>query len=290
MSKVKVLVLGSTGMVGHVLAARFREFPLTFEVVTTARIKIQGFAEIALEASDFGALANFLDAVKPDVCINAIGILNRAADELEISEKLNTKLPLFLSEMGIEMGFQLIHISTDCVFSGRRGGYIEINVPDAADNYGLTKNGGEGIDPKHLVIRTSLIGPEIRPQAIGLFHWFTNQTGEVDGYQNVIWSGVTTLVLADAIIDAIKNQYSGLVHLVNNETISKLALIQLMHQYFPNRRRQIVPTPIPVSNKSLISTRKDITFQVPSYEQMMAELRNWMELHPENYQVYLQRV
>jgi dTDP-4-dehydrorhamnose reductase len=135
-----------------------------------------------------------------------------------------------------------------------------------------------------------VIGPEIRPQAIGLFHWFTNQTGEVSGYQNVIWSGVTTLALADAIMDAINNKTSGLVHLVNNDTISKLALITLIDQHFPSRKRRVIPNPIPFSNKSLISTRKDSTFKVPSYEQMLADLRKWMELYPEDYLEYLQRV
>ena len=290
MKKVKVLVLGASGMLGHVLAMRLREFSEAFEVVTAARNNTYGNPDISLDATDFNDLSSALDVIKPDVCINATGVLNRAADDLDVSQKLNTQLPYFLSEMGIKQGFRLIHISTDCVFSGSRGGYIESDRPDATDNYGLTKIGGEGIDPKHLVIRTSVIGPEIRPQAIGLFHWFTNQTGEVSGYQNVIWSGVTTLALADAITRAIHHNTNGLIHLVNNQTISKLALIQLINQYFPNRNRQIIPTPIPVSNKSLISTRKDSTFKVPSYEQMLADLRKWMELHPEDYLEYLQRV
>jgi len=290
MKKVKVFVLGASGMVGHLLAMRLREFPDAFEVVTAARNNTYGNPDISLDATDFNDLNSALDIIKPDVCINAIGVLNRAADELEISQKLNTQLPLFLSDMGRKQGFRLIHISTDCVFSGSLGGYIESDRPDATDNYGLTKIGGEGIDPKHLVIRTSVIGPEIRPQAIGLFHWFTNQTGEVSGYQNVIWSGVTTLALADAIMDAINNKTSGLVHLVNNDTISKLALITLIDQHFPSRKRRVIPNPIPFSNKSLISTRKDSTFKVPSYEQMLADLRKWMELHPEDYLEYLQRV
>ncbi|MEY4861263.1 MAG: hypothetical protein RL059_962 [Bacteroidota bacterium] len=290
MNKVKVFVLGASGMVGHLLAMRLREFSDAFEVVTAARNNTYGNPDISLDATDFNDLSSALDSIKPDVCINAIGVLNRGADDLDVSQKLNTQLPLFLSDMGRKQGFRLMHISTDCVFSGSRGGYIESDRPDATDNYGLTKIGGERIDPKHLVIRTSVIGPEIRPQAIGLFNWFTNQTGEVSGYQNVIWSGVTTLALADAIMDAIKNKSSGLVHLVNNDNISKLALITLIDQHFPNRIRHVIPNPIPFSNKSLISTRKDSTFKVPSYEQMLADLRRWMELHPEWYLEYLQRV
>jgi dTDP-4-dehydrorhamnose reductase len=290
MKKVKVLVLGASGMVGHVLATRLREFPESYEVITAARSKNSGNPDMVLDAINFNDLRSAIELIKPDICVNAIGVLNRAADELEIAHQLNSQLPLFLSEIGIKMGYRFIHISTDCVFCGRKGGYIESDFPDAKSNYGQSKIGGEGIHPDHLVIRTSVIGPEIRPQAIGLFHWFTNQSGEVSGYQHVIWSGVTTLTLSDAIMDAIGHKTRGLVHLVNNQPISKLVLIQLIHQYFPNKKRQIIPTPIPVSDKSLISTRKDITFCVPSYEHMMSELRQWMELHPENYQVYLQRV
>jgi dTDP-4-dehydrorhamnose reductase len=290
MKKVKVLVLGVSGMVGHVLATRLREFPESYEVISAARSKNFGNPDIVLDATNSNDVLSTLELINPDVCINAIGVLNHAADELEIAHQLNTQLPLFLSELGKKMGFQLIHISTDCVFSGSKGGYIESDLPDATSNYGQTKIGGEGIDSDHLVIRTSVIGPEIRPQAIGLFHWFTSQSGEVSGYQHVIWSGVTTLTLSDAIMDAIHHKTCGLVHLVNNQPISKLALIQLIHQYFPNKKRQIIPTTIPVSDKSLISTRKDITYKVPSYEHMMAALRQWMELHPENYQPYLQRV
>jgi dTDP-4-dehydrorhamnose reductase len=287
MKKVKVLVLGATGMVGHVLSNRLHEFPELYEVITAARSTNSGNPDIVLDAINFNDLRSALELIKPDVCINAIGVLNRAADELEIAYQINTQLPILLSELGKNMGFQLIHISTDCVFSGSRGGYVESDSPDAIDNYGLTKIGGEDIDSDHLVIRTSLIGPEIRSQAIGLFHWFTSQSGEVSGYQHVVWTGVTTLALADAIMEVIHHKTRGLVHLVNNQPISKLALIQLIHQYFPNKKRQIIPTPIPVSDKSLINTRKDVTFQVPSYEHMMAALRQWMELHPENYQAYL---
>jgi dTDP-4-dehydrorhamnose reductase len=290
MKKVKVLVLGASGMVGHLLATRLGEFTESYEVITAVRSKNSWNPDIVLDATNSNDVLSAIEFIKPDVCVNAIGILNRAADEMEIAHQLNTQLPLLLSKLGKNMGFQLIHISTDCVFSGSNGGYLESDFPDAKSNYGLSKIGGEGIDPDHLVIRTSVIGPEIRPQATGLFHWFTSQSGEVSGYQNVIWSGVTTLTLSDAIMDAIHHKTCGLVHLVNNQPISKLALIQLIHQYFPNKNRQIIPTPIPVSDKSLISTRKDVTFHVPSYENMMAALRQWMELQPDNYQAYLQRV
>ena len=287
MKKTKVLVLGASGMVGHVLAVRLKEFPEEFEVITASRSQTNGHSDFVVDAANFNELRSLLELINPDVCINAIGVLNRAADDLEISQKLNTELPLFLSNIGIERSFQLIHISTDCVFSGKRGNYSEIDTPDAHDNYGLTKIAGEQIDPRHLVIRTSVIGPEIRPQAIGLFHWFTSQEGAVMGYENVIWTGVTTLTLADAIIHAIANNTQGLLQLVNNNSISKWALIELIHSHFPNKIRVISSTSIPVSNKSLMNTRDDWKFEVPPYAQMITELRNWMERYPTLYGLYL---
>jgi len=289
MKKTKVVVLGASGMVGHVLALRLREFPEEFEVFTASRNQATGHSDFMVDAANFSDLESVLELIKPDVCINAIGVLNRAPDDLEISQKLNTDLPIYLSMMGIERSFQLIHISTDCVFSGKRGNYSEMDTPDAHDNYGLTKIAGEQIDPGHLVIRTSLIGPEIRPQAIGLFHWFTSQEGEVMGYKNVIWTGVTTLTLSDAIIHAIANNTQGLLQLVNNNSISKWALIEMIHSHFPNKTRVITPTSIPVSNKSLLNTREDWTCEVPTYAQMITELRNWMEKYPAEYGHYLTR-
>ena len=287
MNKTKVLVLGASGMVGHVLTLRLNEFPEEFEVITASRNPTNGHSDFVVDAANFNELRSLLELIKPDVCINAIGVLNRAADDLEISQKLNTELPLFLSNLGIERSFQLIHISTDCVFSGKRGNYSEMDRPDAHDNYGLTKIAGERIDPRHLVIRTSVIGPEIRSQAIGLFHWFTSQEGAVIGYGNVIWTGVTTLTLADSIIHAIANNTQGLLQLVNNKSISKWALIELIHSQFPNKTRVISSTSIPVSNKSLLNTRDDWKFEVPSYAQMITELRNWMERYPSIYGFYL---
>ena len=287
MKKAKVLVLGSSGMVGHVLALRLKEFTEEFEVFTASRSQTNGHSDFLVDVANFNELRSLLELINPDVCINAIGVLNLAADDLEISQKLNTELPLFLSNMGIERSFQLIHISTDCVFSGKRGNYSEMDTPDAHDNYGLTKIEGERINPIHLVIRTSVIGPEIRPQAVGLFHWFTSQEGAVMGYEKVIWTGVTTLTLADAMIHAIANNTQGLLQLVNNNSISKWALIELIHSHFPNKTRVITSTSIPVSNKSLLNTREDWKFEVPSYAQMITELRNWMEKYPAVYGFYL---
>jgi len=287
--KTKVLVFGASGMVGHVLVSRLREYGTEFEVVTAGRDADSVLPDLILDASDFNAVEEAITRIKPVICVNAIGVLNKSTEEVERLKKLNADLPIFLSALGQKLGFRLIHISTDCVFSGKQGNHQEHELPDARDPYGLTKSEGEKISAEHLVIRTSVIGPEIRPQGIGLFHWFTQQDGDVTGYTHVIWTGVTTLTLADAIIHAIKHNTAGLLHLVNNQSISKRDLLTLIQEKFPSKIRNIVPMDIPVSNKSLINTRTYWTFEVPPYAQMIVELRNWMEKYPAVYGHYLTR-
>lgn len=289
MRKINVLILGASGMVGHVAASRLKEFSNQFSVVTVARNSNYINADYILDVTDFTKLEKVIEHVEPDVVINAVGVLNLAADDLKLSVKLNSELPIFLSKLGKKNAFQFIHISTDCVFSGSRGDYKESDIPDAVDNYGITKIGGELIDPEHLVLRTSVIGPEIRPQAIGLFNWFLNQEGVVPGYENVIWSGVTSLALADALKHAMLHRTKGLLHLVNNQNISKGNLLELIHQCFPNNNRQVFLTPVPVSNKSLLNSRKDVPYKVPIYNLMLVQLRNWMETYPEKYFNFLYR-
>lgn len=283
----KVLILGATGMLGHVVAMRLAEFSEKYELITVARDRVVCNPVHFLDVTDFEALFSLLEIIKPDVVINAVGILNRGFEDPKLPQIINAALPVFLSELGRTLTFQLIHISTDCVFSGSRGNYLETDTPDAQDIYGLSKAQGERIHAEHLVIRTSVIGPEIRRQPIGLFHWFTSQEGEVAGYDQVFWTGVTTVALADAIMTAIENKTNGLLHLVNNQSISKRDLLEMMHRHFPNKIRQIIPVSAPISNKSLVNTRTDFPYSMPSYEAMLRELRTWMERHPQKYGHYL---
>ena len=289
MGTKRILILGASGMLGHVLAYRLREFGEKFDIITIARNSQYIIPDMELDLFDFSGLRKSIEQINPDICINAVGVLNKAADNIQISKKLNSELPIFLSALGNEKKFRLVHISTDCVFSGRKGNYTEIDVPDAVDNYGVTKIQGENIDANHLVIRTSIIGPEIRPHGIGLFHWFLNQEGVVKGYENVIWSGITTLALADALIQIIQKDLKGLLHLVNNMSISKRELLNLIQENFTNKKRIIVGVSKPISNKTLLNTRQDCDLGLPDYSNMISDLRSWMETYPDTYLEYLKK-
>ena len=133
------------------------------------------------------------------------------------------------------VGAKLIHISTDCVFSGRQGMYADNDFRDADDIYGRSKALGEIFSDKDLTIRTSIIGPELKRYGEGLFHWFMSQRERVNGYTKVFWSGVTTLELAKAIEYSLDNDVTGLFQLSNGVRISKYDLLVLFNEIFKRK-------------------------------------------------------
>ncbi|MCG3055850.1 sugar nucleotide-binding protein, partial [Escherichia coli] len=127
---------------------------------------------------------------------------------------------------------KLIHISTDCVFLGDKGNYTESDAPDGTSIYAQSKQLGEIISDKHLTVRTSIIGPELKTDGIGLFLWFMKQTGKIKGYKRALWNRVTTIELAKAIEVFIQQDVTGLYHLATEPKISKFDLLQLMKEVF----------------------------------------------------------
>ena len=186
-----------------------------------------------------------------------------------------------------DMNTKVIHISSDCVFSGNKGHYKESSQPDAESYYGKTKALGELLDgEKSLTFRTSIVGPELKDDGIGLFHWFMSQKGPVNGFTEVIWSGVTTLELAKSIHSAIEQELTGLYHLVNNQVISKHDLLCLFNQYMNNNKTIIHENGSFANDKSLEDTRLELLHLIPSYEVMVQELAKWMKEHIEIYRKY----
>lgn len=237
-----------------------------------------------------GDAANKQDVVKVlksdtyDVVVNCLGVLNQAVDS-KLSEGIyvNSVLPHFLAE---NVGSaKLIHISTDCVFDGEKGQYIESDIPNARSMYGRSKALGEINDVVNLTIRTSIVGPELKDNGIGLFHWFMHQDN-VKGYSKVKWSGVTTLELAKAVELLSQANLTGLYHLVNNETITKFELLQLFNCYCRRKKAIIIPDDTIVNDKSLIDTRRKLPVKIPSYEDMVKEMGEWIAQNKEFYRQY----
>ncbi|WP_462405304.1 dTDP-4-dehydrorhamnose reductase family protein [Gracilibacillus sp. Marseille-QA3620] len=272
---MKILILGGDGMAGHVAAAYFMGLS-DYEVQRTTRRRASKDS-VQCDALDFDHVGSILSDWRPDFVINAIGILNQGVDRsLYEGITLNSLLPHFLARELDKYGGKLIHISTDCIFSGTKGGYTEDSPADGLSLYAKTKALGELNETNHLTIRTSIIGPEKKQDGIGLLNWFLKQKGTIYGYTNVWWNGVTTIELAKFIHYAIENELNGLCHLHAPEKVNKYQLLMLFQEFLLKDDVNIRPDGEMVSDKTLISTRKDIVYTVPSYQAMMAELCEWM--------------
>ncbi|KPL58836.1 dTDP-4-dehydrorhamnose reductase family protein [Rossellomorea vietnamensis] len=270
---MKILVLGGQGMAGHVIVDHMRR--CGHEVLYT--IRNQDLEGIQLDVRDLERVKIVLLETKPDIVINATGLLNEnAATHVMESIQVNSLLPHALIEMLSGFNGKLIHISTDCVFSGEKGKYTEQDIKDGTNIYSKSKSLGEVEADPHLTVRTSIIGPELKKNGIGLLHWFLQQKGRIEGYQNVFWNGVTTLELAKAIESLISHKVSGLYHLSNDQKISKYDLLLLIKETFSHEGVDIEPVSEPVHDKTLVHTRTDFKYPVPSYKEMLIELRDWM--------------
>jgi len=246
---------------------------------------------IVQDAGDFRSLEEVLKKNSWDAVINCIGILNQfAADNPSAAIRINSELPRFLAAKGEQYGYKLIHMSTDCVFAGNTGPYTEKSIPDGKTPYDVTKAHGEINDEKNLTFRCSIIGPDLNPQGIGLLNWFLQQPGPVKGFSRAIWTGVTTLELAKAMEAALQQNLGGLYHLVNNCVIPKFDLLTLFNEIFRNGAVSIEPVTQPILDKTLICTRNDFDYCVPSYRQMMNELNEWMKVRKILYPHYYEPV
>ncbi len=238
----KVLVLGASGMLGHKLiqrfASRFETHGSVHTSVSPWLSRLFTSESVSLhyaDALDLGGIANTIAVVDPDVVVNAIGVVKQSenANDTERSMAINAHFPSRLADVCAEADCRLILISTDCVFSGDRGFYSETDAPDPVDTYGRTKLLGEVEGEQILTIRTSMIGRELLSSR-GLIEWFlSNRGSEVRGFSRAIFSGLTTIALADLLADVIEKHPSlrGLYH-VAGEPIDKYRLLMLVRDAY----------------------------------------------------------
>lgn len=282
---MKLLILGGTGMAGHTISIYFKE--AGHDVTAFSRSKVDYCKNVNGDITDFDNLKKLINEGQYDAIINAIGILNQnAEDHKSNAVLLNSYLPHFLSDTTKEMKTRVVHMSTDCVFSGKTGGYSETSFRDGETFYDRSKALGELENNKDLTFRNSIIGPDMSERGIGLFNWFMKQEGQINGFTKAIWTGVTTLTLAKAMEQALKENLTGLYNLVNNETINKYELLKLFNKYMKDDQIEILPSDNLSLDKSLINNRTDFSFKVPSYEAMVAEMKEWIDNHKDLYPHY----
>jgi len=241
-----------------------------------ARLHSQVIPEVDVESLD--ALTRLFANVQPAVVINCIGLVKQlaAADEPLFAIPTNALLPHRLAQLCKVAGARLIHVSTDCVFSGKQGGYREEDFADAYDLYGRSKFLGEVTYPHTITLRTSIIGHELRGSH-GLINWFLSQQGRIRGYTKAIFSGLPTVELARVIQDFLLPQTAlhGLYH-VSAEPIDKYSLLQMVAREY-NKTIEIVADEKVAIDRSLDSTRfRNATgYSPPPWPELVARMREF---------------
>jgi dTDP-4-dehydrorhamnose reductase len=282
---MKILVLGATGMAGHTVALYFKE--KGYNVVSFSRTPFLFCENIIGDVFETEKFKSILIRENFDVVINCIGILNQDAVNYPTKAVfLNSYLPHFIVDILKNSKTKLIHMSTDCVFAGNSGPYFEASFCDGTTFYDRTKALGEVNDTKNLTFRNSIIGPDMQQHGIGLFNWFMQQRGPINGFTGAIWTGVTTLTLAKAMEKAIEQDLCGLYNLVNDQSISKYELLQLFNKEFCDSEVTINMQDKFQLDKSLKNTRNDFLFEVPPYDQMIKEMYDWIVKHKNLYPNY----
>lgn len=285
---MNIVVLGSTGMAGH-MVARYIEMQGN-TVYRVSRSENNSLYSKAIDVLETPEMLKYIDSVNADIIVNCIGLLQKSCEARpDLAIYINSYFPHLLEEHFKNSSTKIIHLSTDCVFSGLRGGYVEDDIPDGRTMYDRSKALGEINNNKDLTFRMSIIGPDPDLKGSGLFNWFMQQTGTINGYANVIWNGITTLELAEAITAAIHTDLTGIYQLVPNDAISKYQLLLLIKNSF-GRDVMINRDSSVIANKSLKNTRTDFVYRVKSYPEQIQNLKLWIEknqdLYPQFYYTY----
>ena len=289
---MKILILGGDGMIGHkmaqVLSVQNHEIFISVRENKDLTLKrISPKAKVFFNDFLKDSILDFLDKVNPDVIINAIGITIRrgAAENISDTIYLNSLFPHQISSWALASKKRLIHFSTDCVFSGSEGSYLEDATPNALDYYGKTKGLGEINSKSSLTIRSSMIGPELYNKT-ELFEWIiNNKEKEINGFSRVMYSGVTTVYMAKLVADLIDNHknLSGIYN-VASKPISKFELLHLINDNF-DLGLIINDDKTVISNKTLNTSKieKEIGLKPPSWDELIFELKkdymNFIDLY-----------
>jgi len=289
---MRVLIFGGTGMLGHKV---WQEFNHRFDTWVTIRGSIESWQHLPfflpekvienVETSSRESIINALNQVQPEVVVNCIGIVKKLKEsESPVSAiTINALLPHWLAELCQERGIRLIHISTDCVFSGKAGKYSENDPPDPYDLYGRTKLLGEVIEGECLTLRTSIIGRELK-RTVGLLEWFLSQRGKtIQGYRYAIFSGFITSELAFILADIVANhpELHGLYH-ISSDPINKYDLLNVIKEAL-NIEIVINEYSGFFVDRSLNSgkIRKILKYQPPTWQEMVQRLAPEVEQYEE---------
>jgi dTDP-4-dehydrorhamnose reductase len=284
---MRVLVLGITGMLGN---AMFRYLSQNggYEVYgsargESARRKFGGDAlariVTGIDVENHDALVNLFNIVKPQIVVNCVGLIKQlaAADDPLSAIPINSMLPHRLAALCKLTEARLIHISTDCVFSGEKGNYLESDVSDAKDLYGRSKYLGEVTNASAVTLRTSIIGHEMDDGAQALLGWFLSQEASANGFTRAIFSGLPTVELAHVIGDIVipRSDLSGLYH-VAAKPISKFDLLTTIAKVY-GKQIEIKACDQPTIDRSLDASRFNAVtgYRPPEWQELITRMFNF---------------
>jgi dTDP-4-dehydrorhamnose reductase len=281
----RLLVLGASGLLGRsvaLVAAKRRDIDLHLVVGQGQAPSVSRATTHRLDLRDTDATSAFLNKFRPDYVINCAGIVKSICKDGYQAALINTVLPHLVAGSIHSWNGRLVHVSTDCVFSGERGRYSESDLPDPVDLYGRTKLAGEVIAPPNLTVRTSFIGLE-STDTKGLLAWFLMQKGTVRGFRKAIWSGLTTDALAESLVAlSDRRDVTGLLHLAG-QPIDKFRLLALAAEVFEKDDVRLEPVDEPCCDRSLVSQRlESLGVRVPPIREMLETLRRSENCHAES--------
>jgi dTDP-4-dehydrorhamnose reductase len=282
---MKFFICGCNGMAGHTISIYLQEQGhdvYGFDLKESPYIK-----SFAGNAFDTETITKVIKDGNFDSVINCIGILNQFAEQNHaLASYINSYFPHYLAHITEDTDTQVIQMSTDCVFSGNKGNYVEDDLRDNTTFYGRSKALGELEDEKNVTFRDSIVGPDTNAKGPSLLNWFMAQLGPINGFTNRMWTGLTTLELAKAMEMASQERFHGLVNLVPDHSISKYDLVSLFNHYLRNDSVTINPIEGTPSDLSLKRTNFDFSFIVSDYETMVKEMTDWIFTHKKLYPHY----
>lgn len=268
---MKITVFGSKGMAGHMIVAYLRQQGHDVTALDRSHVDVENPKEVHA----------MLRGVDADFVVNCIGLLVKASnDRPDRAALINAWFPHALEQHFKYTATGVIHLSTDCVFDGDKGNYVETDIHTETNSYGRSKSLGEINNNKDITFRMSIIGPELK-DGTGLLEWIRNNPNQdLTGWNNAWWNGITTLQLAKCINQYINDPIvTGVYHLVNNRVrITKYNLLVLIDHIY-NLGKNITPAagPKPV-NKILVDTRDEIDWAIADYPTQLEELRDFNPL------------
>ena len=281
---MKLLIIGSGGMLGHMLTLYLKE--QGYECCDVSKLHKCTEDTDCIDVLNFNVFSEYLFKGNFDVVINCAAMLVKASEENKVEAiKLNSLFPHWLERYYEKSNTRVIQVGTAGVYYGDNAPYFENSRHDTTNFYGQTKSLGELNNSKDLTVRSDYWGPDRRPEGVGLFNWALIQKKQVSGYNKVYINGISSLEFAKFIEYIINNPISGVINIHAKENITKADLLRKIYVSM-KKDINVIDSPLTERNTCVKSERNDCMYKCKSYDQQLHELYEWIIKHKELYSHY----